>query len=253
MADLRVNNPSFYWLDTWLMANIIQLATQDFCRRFLSLQNDPCGRQYDQMTQAARSGVANIAEGNARHATSKETEMKLTDVARASIAELAHDYFNWLMQLNQAPWSNQNEEFKLISEIRLAKPQYKENIMNESALHILAQKQKFNQWLQADSVYAANCLLILCNRLIVMLTKQIQVQLNNFTQEGGFTEALTNERLQFKKKQNTEENAPLCPVCNQVMIRRMARKGENSGKEFWSCSGYPDCNGTRNINDVSKK
>lgn len=86
---MKIGIVGYYWLDTWILANVIQLATQDFCKRFLYLQNDPCGRQYDQMTQAARSCTANIAEGNSRHYTSRETEMKLTDVARASLSELA--------------------------------------------------------------------------------------------------------------------------------------------------------------------
>ncbi len=86
---IEIKNPGYFWLDTWVLANVIQLATQDFCLRFLNRTNDPCGRQFDQMTQAARSAPANIAEGNSRHSTSRETEMKLTDVARASLAELA--------------------------------------------------------------------------------------------------------------------------------------------------------------------
>lgn len=61
----------YFWLDSWVMANIVQLGTQRFCRQFLNRRNDPCGRQYDQMTQAARSGVANIAEGSARRAPQK--------------------------------------------------------------------------------------------------------------------------------------------------------------------------------------
>lgn len=60
----------YRWLDAWVLANVIQLGTQKFCRKFLGHQNDPCGRQFDQMTQAARSGVANIAEGYGRRATS---------------------------------------------------------------------------------------------------------------------------------------------------------------------------------------
>ena len=95
---MKIGVAGYYWLDTWILANVIQLATQDFCRAFLTLQNDPCGRQFDQMTQAARSCTANIAEGNSRHYTSRETEMKLTDVARASLSELANDYINWLLQ-----------------------------------------------------------------------------------------------------------------------------------------------------------
>ena len=94
---MRISKFGYFWLDTWVLANIIQLSTQEFCQRYLNRSNDPCGRQYDQMTQAARSVPANIAEGNSRHSTSKETEMKLTDVARASLAELANDYVNWCL------------------------------------------------------------------------------------------------------------------------------------------------------------
>ena len=102
----------YYWLDTWILANVIQLATQDFCVRYLNHTNDPCGRQFDQMTQAARSAPANIAEGNSRRSTSKETEMKLTDVARASLAELANDYTNWILQHEQTPWSIHSPELQ---------------------------------------------------------------------------------------------------------------------------------------------
>ncbi len=59
---MKIGVAGYYWLDTWILANVIQLATQDFCKTFLNLQNDPCGRQFDQMTQAARSCTANIAE-----------------------------------------------------------------------------------------------------------------------------------------------------------------------------------------------
>ncbi len=89
---MEIKRFGYYWLDTWVLANVIQLATQDFCHKFLNRSNDPCGRQYDQMTQAARSAPANIAEGNSRHSTSKETEMRLTDVARATLAELSNDF-----------------------------------------------------------------------------------------------------------------------------------------------------------------
>jgi four helix bundle protein len=164
----------YYWLDTWVLANVIQLATQDFCTRFLNHTNDPGGRQYDQMTQAARSAPANIAEGNSRHSTSKETEMKLTDVARATLSELANDYLNWLLQHEELPWSVKSDIYCKVSNTHLDKPLYKDDVQYLSSQHILVQKHKFDEWLEAkNSIMAANCLLVLCNRLIMMLRKQV--------------------------------------------------------------------------------
>lgn len=245
---MKIHRFGYYWLDTWVLANVIQLATQDFCRKYLNLQNDPCGRQYDQMTQAARSGTANIAEGNSRHATSRETEMKLTDVARASLAELANDYFNWLLLHNETPWSIKDPNHIQLSQIVPDKPDYKDDVQQLSAVHILNQKHKYDPWLNTnDSLTAARCILVLCNKLIMMLSKQIEQQLQSFTEEGGFTEALTAERLKHRAEQSAQEDAPLCPQCGKPMIKRMAKKGTNSGKPFWSCSDYPNCHGTRKI------
>ena len=185
---MEINRFGYYWLDTWVLANVIQLATQDFCTRFLNHTNDPCGRQYDQMTQAARSAPANIAEGNSRHSTSKETEMKLTDVARATLSELANDYLNWLLRHESIPWSINSSEYKAVSNIRLDRPDYNDDVLYKSSIHILAQKHKFDQWLKSeDSLVVANCLLVLCNRLVMMIGRQIERQLEVFKVEGGFT------------------------------------------------------------------
>ena len=245
---MEIRNFGYYWLDTWVLANIIQLATQNFCLRHLNRTNDPCGRQFDQMTQAARSVPANIAEGNSRHSTSRETEMKLTDVARASLAELANDYVNWLMLHESIPWSKRSPEYNAVNSIQLDKPLYKDDVQHLSSQHILAQKHKFDTWLQSeDSLMAANCLLVLCNRLIQMLKRQIEHLLEEFKEEGGFTEGLTAERLAHRTQKSLANDAPVCPICGKPMIKRVAKKGINSGREFWSCSEYPKCNGTRNV------
>lgn len=245
---MQISNFGYFWLDTWVMANVIQLATQDFCTRFLNRTNDPCGRLYDQMTMAARAAPANIAEGNSRHSTSKETEMRLTDVARATLAELANDYTNWLLRHEQIPWSIHSPEYAQVAFIHLDKPSYQDDVLHQSSIHILNQKHRFDPWLLSDnSMTVANCMLVLCNRLIQMLGKQIENQLATFREEGGFTEALTAERLSFRAEQSMQDEAPLCPLCGKPMIKRMAKKGINSGREFWSCSAYPQCNGIRNI------
>lgn len=249
---MEISRFGFYWLDTWVLSNVIQLATQEFCTRYLNHANDPCGRMFDQMTMAARSAPANIAEGSSRHSTSKETEMRLTDVARATLAELANDYLNWLLRHEKVPWSTRSAEYMAVNNIRLDRPEYKDDVLHNSSIHILAQKHKFRPWLDSgDSLTAANCMLILCNRLIQMIGRQIESQLNAFKVEGGFTEALTAERLSFRTQQSQQADAPTCPRCGKPMLKRVAKKGINSGKEFWSCSGYPECNGTRNVNEKS--
>ena len=112
----------------------------------------------------------------------------------------------------------------------------------------MAQKHKFDTWLQCeDSLLAANCLLVLCNRLIQMLKRQIEHLLEEFKEEGGFTEGLTAERLAHRTQKSLANDAPVCPICGKPMIKRVAKKGINSGREFWSCSEYPKCNGTRNV------
>ena len=238
----------YYWLDTWVFANVIQLATQDFCIRYLNLTNDPCGRLFDQMVMAARSVPANIAEGSSRHSTSRETEMKLIDVARASLAELSNDYLNWLLRYENTPWSTKSAEYHAVNSVQLDAPDYKDDVLHLSSIHILKQKHKFDSWLNTgDSLVAANCLLILCNRLIMMLRRQIQYLLESFKAEGGFTEGLTAERLSYRQQQSVQANAPVCPLCGKPMIKRVAQKGINSGREFWSCSGFPNCKGTLNI------
>ncbi|MCM1223405.1 MAG: four helix bundle protein, partial [Lachnospiraceae bacterium] len=162
----------YFFLDAWVLANIIQLGTTDFCRRFLNKDNDPCGRMYDQMTQAARSVTANIAEGVSRHQTSAETEMKLCDVARASASELAGDYFFLLMNSHEHIWKKSENAHMFISGVKLDRPSYSDDWQSEAAEHILRQKEKFARAIDHASLgVAGNTLLILCNREIRLIEK----------------------------------------------------------------------------------
>ena len=172
--------------------------------------------------------------------------MRLTDVARASLAELANDYINWLMRYENVPWSVKSDEHRKVSYILLDRPNYKDDVQYQSSIHILKQKHKFDRWLcSKDSMTEANCLLVLCNRLIMMLGKQIENQLDAFKEEGGFSEALSAERLARRAEQSAQNDAPFCPKCGKPMIKRMAKKGRNAGNAFWSCPTYPECDGTR--------
>ena len=235
---------SYHWLNSWILANVIQLSTQDFCDRFIDFRMDPGRRLYDQMVMAARCGVANIAEGSARHSTSVETEMRLLDVARASFDELQGDLFNFLLRKKAGVWVIGDPGREAIWQMRLDTPQYSNSYLHDAAVHILAQKSKFSRWLEDDNPeIVANALLVLCLRENKMLQAQIRSQLEVFRQTGGFTENMTSERLEARKALSSASGAPSCPKCGKPMLRRMQKKGQMQGREFWGCSDYPKCNG----------
>jgi len=93
-------------LRSFQTARTVYDATVDFCERFIERNS----RTRDQMIQAARSGVQNIAEGSMASATSKKTELKLTGVARASLEELLLDYEDFLRQGGLRLWRKDSPE-----------------------------------------------------------------------------------------------------------------------------------------------
>lgn len=240
--------PSYFWLNSWVLANIIELATQSFCNRFVDFRIDPGHRLYDQMTQAARSIRANIAEGSGRHDTSLETEMRLTDVARASAHELMGDFINYMMRHSLNAWSTEDIRFKEVIEFKLAKPKYGPNFITDAMAHIKSQKFRLDNYLKkGSSEDAANCLIVLCLKINYMLTSMLAAQLKEFSENGGFTEALTQERLENRRQKAIIEGSPKCPKCGKPMLRRTIQRGNHQGQQFWGCSAYPTCTGTLNI------
>jgi four helix bundle protein len=91
-------------LKSFQVAQLVFDLTVRFCERYVS----KFSRTTDQMVQAARSGVQNIAEGSQASGTSKKTELKLTNVARASLEELKLDYEDFLRQRSLSLWERQD-------------------------------------------------------------------------------------------------------------------------------------------------
>ena len=251
MPELFDKHGGFRRLHTFTLATIVQLETLRFCRRFLTFDHretstkfyDPKGRQYDQMTQAARSGRQNIIEGSERSSTSKDTEMKLTDVARASLSELRGDYEIFILDREQLPWSVHSPEAKTVNAISLDAAPFNDDLVNQSARHALEQRRKYARWLDADdAVVVANAMLIIIGRALNMLKSQITAQGKAFTETGGFSERLMATRLEARESQKATEPSPECPQCNQPMRRRKSARGE-----FWGCTTYPDCKATRQV------
>jgi four helix bundle suffix protein len=246
MPELFDKHGGFRKLHTFTLATIVQLETLRFCRRFITHDHreaankfyDPKGRQYDQMIQAARSGRQNIIEGSERSATSKDTEMKLTDVARASLSELRGDYEIWIIDRGELPWSVFSPEAKAINSISLDDAPFTEDAVHQSARHALEQRKKYARWLDSDDdLVVANAMLLIIGRALNMLKKQIEAQGEAFEATGGFSERLMTKRIEAREK--SREPSPECPQCAKPMRRRTSAKGE-----FWGCSAFPDCKGT---------
>ena len=153
-------------------SDVIYQGTVTFCRRFLPAHGD---RTVDQMTQAARSCKQNIAEGSAASGTSKETEIKLTNVARATLDELLEDYLDWLKSHNQSEWPS--DDPKRIAARDFAK-----------AHADWADWQPLFETRPPETL--ANLMVTLCHQTRYLLDKMIAAQEEDFKRHGGVRERM---------------------------------------------------------------
>jgi restriction system protein len=143
-------------------------------------------RTRDQMIRAARSGVQNIAEGSMASGTSKKTELKLTNVARASLEELLLDYEDFLRQRKLRLWQKNSPEAMAVRNL------YKSDESDRS------DKSDPCSIGSANAEKAANTLICLINQASFLLGRQIAGLERSFLEEGGFTERLYNARLKSR-------------------------------------------------------
>lgn len=225
-------------LRSYRVAEAVYDATVVFCDRFI----DKKSRTHDQMVQAARSGVRNISEGSGAAATSKKMEMKLTNVARSSLNdELARDYQSFLLQRGLRVWPKNSKPCLAMRE-RLKHdlcPGLSPAPQGKVVLTGLAGLADFVA--RADPELAGNAMLCAVHQASYLLRRQVDRLGREFQERGGFTERLHGLRVQARAG---EAGVPLCPVCGKSMRRRSAGK---TAREFWGCTGFPHCRGSREI------
>lgn len=227
-------------LRSYAVAEAVYDATVVFCDRFI----DKRSRTHDQMVQAARSGVRNISEGSGAAATSRKSEMKLTNVARASLSdELAKDYKSYLIQRGLRVWHKDSKE-ALAMRDRLKHDKVPGLLSPKPGKVILTGLAGLSEFVaHAEPELAANAMLCAVHQASYLLKRQVESQGRAFKEKGGFTEHL----YAMRTKARCEPSGPTCDQCGKPMQRRTARKGPRSGKDFWGCSGYPDCKGISEI------
>lgn len=165
---------------TYQKADIIFLGTYHFCEKFLSRFT----RTVDQMQQAARSGKQNIIEASMASGTSKETEIKLTNVARASLEELKEDYKDYLKIHKLTFWDKNHPYYNELTKKHRIRPSIYETY------------QKGIE--STNPEVSANVLLSLVNVTTYLLSKQITTLEKEFLNEGGLRERMTKARIETR-------------------------------------------------------
>jgi four helix bundle suffix protein len=181
-------------LRSFQVAQLVYDVTVRFCDHYI----DKRSRTHDQMVQAARSGVQNIAEGSLASGTSKKTELKLTNVARASLEELRLDYEDFLRQRGLAEWPADHPALRRFKAKRCATMEEfvgwvpEELARTDTDGHGRTRKDPSGKWRSAELV--ANGALSLLNVCCYLLDRQLSAQASAFEREGGFSERLYRVR-----------------------------------------------------------
>ena len=163
-------------------ARIVYDGTVRFCGRFLEKRD----RTVSQMVQAARSGKQNILEGSQASGTSKEAEIKLINVARASLEELLEDYRDFLRVRKLAPWDKNSREARFVRRLGA-----RENRSYES----------YGTYIETrPAQVAANILICLIHQTNYLLDQQLRQLERAFLAEGGLPERMTRARLSARSK-----------------------------------------------------
>lgn len=183
--DFRVLPPhgGYEQLLSFRKSRMVYDGTVKFCERFI----DKYSRTCDQMVQAARSGKQNILEGSQASGTSKETELKLTNVARASLEELLEDYRDYLRTVRQPLWAKDSKEALFVRK--------RGSVANVSY-------ETFREFMETRPGHVvANIQICLIHQTNFLLDQQIRRLEQDFLKEGGLRERMTRARLNYRARQ----------------------------------------------------
>ncbi len=180
----------FRALRSFQCAQAVYDGTVIFCDRFI----DKRSRTHDQMVQAARSGVQNIAEGSMASATSKKTELKLTGVARASLGELLLDYEDYLRQRKLRQWNKDDPEALSV------RGKFREKQSDQSDQSDSSDMVRLYAFESLPADVLANTLICLINQTSFLLWQQMKVLEKDFLENGGFTERMYRARKNMGRK-----------------------------------------------------
>ena len=188
---------------------LVYYATELFCRRNFNLKSDPLGKTFGQMVGAARSAKQNIVEGTSASATSKETEIKLLNVAKASHQELLEDYKDYLAHHQLELWRTGDKRY--------------DHTRKRCREH--SDREYYNGILPAcsDEMICNIAITLIC-QVDVMLRNLIEYHKQEFLQQGGIREEMTRGRLAYRREHPQQQ-----PVATATALSR--RESEVTARE----------------------
>ena len=179
MTDFITSKGDYRNLIVYKKGECIYDLTYHFTNRFLNRGD----RTIDQMIQAARSGKQNIIEGSAASKTSRESEIKLFNVAKASFDELLADYEDYLRVRNLLIWPEQKQK-----EVREFCKTH-----NDSALYRQIAPER-------DDETLANLAITMIHQELYLLVRLIERAKKDFLEHGGIREEMTSARLAYRNQ-----------------------------------------------------
>lgn len=253
----------FRRLDVFLFGTLLQLETNRFCERFLSVSDAGSDWFVEPLTRLSRQARSELLEG--WEGGSSPQEKQHLESAQRLIRELQGEYEMWLLTHGQAVWPKESEEARAVSEWRLDPKEEWTDALHDFGVYLLAQQRRFQQWTQGDDARAANALLLLCKRTVFLLTRLLTKPQEN-AGTGERVGERTNERsaaylrevadarwerqkeyLDRMDEPEPHDSSPACPLCGKPMRKMVAKRGPNAGRPFWSCTDYPNCKGSRRV------
>lgn len=191
--NLIAPHGGYHHLKSFQTAEIVFDLTIEFCNAFLSdnktNKSYKSYRTYDQMVQAGRSGSRNIGEGSQTSGTSTQSELRLLDVARASLEELLGDYVAFLRQNNLPQWDKNDERALAIRQLA-----YKTDRSGKTYMPYMT-----------DAESAANCLICLISQANYLLDRQIKSLGQDWLKRGDLKD-------RYRSAQREEIMSPIRPI-----------------------------------------
>ena len=181
MQTLIPNRGNYKKLLSYQKSNVIFELTYYFCHKYLSKGD----RTIDQMVQAARSGKQNIIEGCSASSTSAKTEIKLLNVAKASLLELLEDYEDYLNVRNHRQWEEDSVEMEAMRKL---------GMQHSDAEYFM----KLAETRPPETI--ANMAIVLIKQADYLLYRQLQRLSVDFLAEGGFSEKMSRMRRENRDK-----------------------------------------------------